>query len=93
MIEGAHCGADLDVTAIPRPDGAPLDRWLLTFPSFGFLLATTQPDAVTDAFARRGLQAAECGTFDDSTALKLNGRIAWDLREQPLTGLSPSAGA
>ena len=93
MIEGAGCGANLQLDAIPRPDGAPLERWLLVFPSFGFLLATTQPDAVCEAFARRGLQAAECGRFDDTRTLKLDGRIAWDLREQPLTGLSPSAGA
>src|SRR5690606_22878221 len=39
MIEGAGCGAVLDVGRLPRPAGAPLERWLLTFPSFGFLLA------------------------------------------------------
>src|SRR5829696_81757 len=44
MIEGAGCGANLEVEKIPRPSGAPLERWLLTFPSFGFLLATTHPD-------------------------------------------------
>jgi selenophosphate synthetase-related protein len=93
MIEGAGCGADLHLEAIPKPHGAPLERWLLTFPSFGFLLATTQPDETCAAFTNRGLQAAQCGTFDDTHTLKLNGRIAWDLREQPLTGLSPSAGA
>ncbi|HET6551100.1 MAG TPA: AIR synthase related protein [Solirubrobacter sp.] len=93
MIEGAGCGANLHLEAIPKPHGAPLERWLLTFPSFGFLLATTQPDETCAAFTNRGLQAAQCGTFDDTHTLKLNGRIAWDLREQPLTGLSPSAGA
>jgi selenophosphate synthetase-related protein len=93
MIEGAGCGADLHLEAIPKPHDAPLERWLLTFPSFGFLLATTQPEKTCEAFAKRGLQAAECGSFDDTRTLKLNGRIAWDLREQPLTGLSPSAGA
>ena len=39
MIEGAGTGATLDVDAIPRPTGVALERWLLTFPSFGFLLA------------------------------------------------------
>src|SRR5690349_22169165 len=29
MIEGAGCGATLDVTALPRPAGAPPERWLL----------------------------------------------------------------
>ena len=39
MIEGAGCGATLDVERLPRPAGVALERWLRTFPSFGFLLA------------------------------------------------------
>jgi selenophosphate synthetase-related protein len=93
MIEGAGCGANLDLDAIPRPDGTPIERWLMVFPSFGFLLATTQPGATCEAFTRRGLQAAVCGRFDDTRVLRLNEFPAWDLNEAPLTGLSPSAGA
>jgi uncharacterized protein len=87
MIEGAGCGADLHTDAIPRPDGAPLERWLLTFPSFGFLLATRHPDETCAVFARHGLAAAHCGSFDDTRTLKLDGRTAWDLNQTPLTGL------
>src|SRR3954466_12743085 len=57
MLEGAGCGATLDVEAVPRPDGAPLKRWLLTFPSFGFLLATRHPAETCAAFTKRGLRA------------------------------------
>src|SRR5690349_16038688 len=45
MIEGAGCGANLVTDEIPRPEKAPVERWLLVFPSFGFLLATQDPDA------------------------------------------------
>jgi hypothetical protein len=99
MIEGAGCGATLDVSALPRPEGAPLERWLLAFPSFGFLLATAQPDAACRVFAERGLAAAACGSFDATRTLRLAGggetRVVWDLAAVPLTGLagSPSAGA
>lgn len=93
MIEGAGCGANLNVDAIPKPTNAPIERWLLVFPSFGFLLATEQPDAVCDVFARHDIAAAECGSFDDTKVLRLNERPVWDLTEAPLTGLSPSAGA
>jgi uncharacterized protein len=93
MIEGAGCGANLDTDAIPRPEQAPVERWLLTFPSFGFLLATQDPEATCEVFARHGLQAAQCGSFDATRTLKLDGRTAWDLNQTPLTGLSPSAGA
>jgi selenophosphate synthetase-related protein len=95
MIEGAGCGANLITDAIPKPEGAPIERWLLTFPSFGFLLATHDPEAACAVFTRRGLAAAHCGSFDDTRTLKLDGRTAWDLNQTPLTGLglSPSAGA
>jgi selenophosphate synthetase-related protein len=103
MIEGAGCGARLDLDRLPRPDGAPLDRWLLTFPSFGFLLAAPEAHvgAACAAFTRRGLACAPCGTFDDTRVLRLatGGSEApvWDLAGTPLTGLgragSPSAGA
>jgi selenophosphate synthetase-related protein len=103
MIEGAGCGATLDLDRLPRPAGAPLERWLLTFPSFGFLLAA-RPEhvaAATRAFSRRRLACAACGAFDDTRVLRLAAggaeAPAWDLARVPLTGLgpagSPSAGA
>ena len=61
MIEGAGCGAVLDLDRLPRPHGAPLERWLLTFPSFGFLLAAKPEHAEAAALgvhpARAGLRA------------------------------------
>jgi selenophosphate synthetase-related protein len=101
MIEGAGCGADLHTDAIPRPDGAPIERWLLTFPSFGFLLAARPEHAAAacEPFLRRGLACAPCGRFDDSATLRLVAGPAeatvWDLTATPLTGLagSPSPGA
>jgi selenophosphate synthetase-related protein len=99
MAEGANVGARLDLDAIPRPHGVPIERWLLTFPSFGFLLAAPEQHAqeAIDTFARRGLACAACGTFDATRTLTLRlgatSELAWDLTQQPLTGLSPSAGA
>jgi selenophosphate synthetase-related protein len=103
MIEGAGCGALLDLDRLPRPAEAPVERWLLTFPSFGFLLAAPPEhvEAACATFTRRGLACAPCGAFDDSRALRLaaDGAEApvWDLAGTPLTGLgpagSPSAGA
>jgi uncharacterized protein len=104
MIEGAGCGALLDVERLPRPDQTDLARWLLTFPSFGYLLAAPphHVDAACAAFTRRGLACAPCGAFDDTRVLRLAAggaeAPAWDLARTPLTGLgrpggSPSAGA
>jgi uncharacterized protein len=93
MLETAGCGAELAVERIPRPEGVPLERWLLTFPSFGFLLAVP-PERVLDAaepFLRRGLACAQCGRLDDTRALTLaaSGETArlWDLAAEPFTHL------
>jgi selenophosphate synthetase-related protein len=97
MVEGAGCGALLDLERLPRPDGAELGRWLLTFPSFGFLLAARPAHAAAACavFERRGLTCVECGRFDDSRVVRLaaGGATApvWDLSRAPLTGLAPGA--
>jgi selenophosphate synthetase-related protein len=93
LLEACGCGASLDLDRLPRPPGVPLERWLVTFPSFGFLLAVP-PEHAGDAaepFARRGLACAECGRLDESGVLRLaaDGREApvWDLGREPFTGL------
>jgi uncharacterized protein len=91
MIEVAGCGATLDLERLPVPRGVPIERWLLTFPSFGFLLAVS-PDRTADAaepFLRRGLACAPCGQLDSSRALRLvasgSAATVWDLAGEPFT--------
>jgi selenophosphate synthetase-related protein len=93
MLELAGCGATLDLNRLPRPADTPLERWLVTFPSFGFVLAAPpgKAHAARDAFARRGLAAAVCGHVDSTKILRIasGGSVAkvWDLGAEPLTGL------
>jgi uncharacterized protein len=92
MIELARCGATLDLDALPRPPHATLERWLVTFPSFGFVLAAKPEHAGTtcEAFRARGLSASVCGSFDATSELALSlgsARVTvWDLAREPLTG-------
>jgi selenophosphate synthetase-related protein len=89
------CGATLDLDRLPRPDAVAPARWLVTFPSFGFVLAAPpeRAAAAAEAFARRGLACAPCGAFDDSGVLRLaaGGATAdvWDLAATPLTRPRP----
>jgi selenophosphate synthetase-related protein len=87
---GLGCALDLD--ALPCPPGMDLARWLVTFPSYGFLLVGN-PDALAARFGAAGLTCARIGTFDDSGRVRLahGGReaLVWDLGAAPLTGLSP----
>src|SRR5262249_36203088 len=39
LAECSDVAIDIDLRSVPQPDGVPLERWLLTFPSFGYLLA------------------------------------------------------
>lgn len=94
LLETAGCGATLDVERIPRPEGVPLERWLLTFPSFGFLLAVAPGRAAEAAepFLRRGLACSWCGSLDDTRVLKLAASDetaqVWDLAREPFTYLA-----
>ncbi|MCA2411125.1 sll0787 family AIR synthase-like protein [Rhizobium leguminosarum bv. viciae 248] len=63
LAECSHVGIDIDVTAIPLPAGVSLDRWLVTFPSFGYLLSVAPEDVadVVTRFTERGISAAVIG--------------------------------
>jgi len=95
LLETAGCGATLELDRIPRPGGVSIERWLETFPSFGFLLVTP-PGATADAaepFVRRGLACARCGRLDGSGVLRLGAAgqttVLWDLNAERLTHLDP----
>ncbi len=94
LLEAAGCGAVLDVDRLPRPQGVSIERWLRTFPSFGFLLAAATPEdaeAAREMFTRRGLACEVCGAFEQSRRLDLRSgaerATVWDLAITPLTGL------
>ena len=87
---GLGCALDLD--ALPAPAGLPLGRWLLTFPSFAFLVVG-EPEALARRVAPTGLTLARVGALDDGGVLRLRagGEEAqvWDLAREPLTGMGP----
>ena len=97
LLEIARCGATLNLDLLPRPAGVALERWLITFPSFGFLLVSPPGRSAEAAapFLGRGLACAVCGRLDDSGVLRLHGAgettALWDLNVEPLTHLDSSA--
>ena len=89
---GLGCALDLD--ALPVPAGLAMERWILTFPSYGFLLVG-DPDRLAARFSAAGLTLARLGTLDDSGTLRLRAgdreEPVWDLSHDDLTGLRPPA--
>ena len=99
LIECSKVGAIIDVAAIPRPAGVPLQRWLQTFPSFGFVLSV-RPDklpAVLERFAARGIAAASVGEVTSTRQLWLRDghdiALLWDLASDSFIGARPAAPA
>ncbi|MBV8999031.1 MAG: hypothetical protein JO304_08230 [Solirubrobacterales bacterium] len=96
LLEAAGCGATLELDRVPRPDDVAVEHWLVTFPSFGFLLvaAPDQTRAAAEPFLRRGLACAPCGRIDETGALRLSAgaksTVLWDLGRDPFTHLGPA---
>ncbi len=96
LAECSGVGIDIDVTAIPLPEGVNLDRWLSTFPSFGYLLsvAPESVEAVLGRFADRDITAAAIGTVSaGSTVAITDGARRMVIRDHattPLMQLGPA---
>jgi AIR synthase-related protein len=95
LLECSKVGARIDVDAIPRPaqiaagDDAALLRWLVAFPSYGFVLSVRpqQAGAVMARFHARGLACAAIGQVQPGPQVTLHHQGSearlWDLAEQP----------
>ena len=66
----------IDVASVPKPDGVALERWLQTFPSYGYLLAVPADNvaAVIARFAARDIAAAEIGEVTADRPVEHHGR-------------------
>ncbi len=97
LAECSGVAIEIDLDAVPKPEGVPLERWLLTFPSFGFLIAARPQaaGAVIRLFAERGIAAADIGAISPGRTVSIaNGvasEIVFDLAARPLLGCGPDA--
>lgn len=89
----AECSSveiDIDLAAVPQPEGVDRARWLQSFPSFGYLLSVepSQTDAVIGHFRARGIDAAAIGTIEAGTRVSVSDgpsrHTIWDFAHQPL---------
>jgi AIR synthase-related protein len=92
LLETSGCGAVLDIDAIPRPSDEPLAKWLLSFPSYGFLLSLA-PDllpTLQPLFHAEGLVCEAIGQVTTGQQLVLRSpaesTVFWDFAQDELTG-------
>ncbi len=88
LLECSQVGAVIDVDAIPRPEGVPLQRWLTSFPSYGFVLSV-RPQHLGEVLTRFAVRDIACAVVGDVTAsrqvhLRHAGEQAllWDFAEE-----------
>jgi AIR synthase-related protein len=92
LADCSAVGLTIDLGAIPRPDTVPLDRWLLTFPSFGYILSVAPANipAVLARFTERGIRAADIGTVTPDHTVRVtlgnDSETLWDFTRQPFLG-------
>jgi len=73
LAESSGVGVTLDIDAIPPMGGAPLDRWLTAFMSYGFVLAVADNNLseVVALFASEAITATVIGSFTDTKKVLL----------------------
>jgi selenophosphate synthetase-related protein len=103
LLECSKVGARIDLSALPHPaghgpDDAPANwlRWLLSFPSFGYLLSVDEAHvpAVQSHFGARDIAACVIGEVHASPQLWLSESmdahadraLLWDLQREPFIG-------
>lgn len=95
LCEASGVGVSIDVDAIPCPTDVDLARFLLAFPSFGFVLSVA-PDKVGQVvarFAARDIACAAIGGIDGTRKARLwrdgDEIEVWDF-DRPFIGCRPA---
>jgi uncharacterized protein len=94
LLEPSGCGVTIDLDALPLPEGVALDRWLISFPCYAFLLCVPDggEDRCRSAADGRGLSYSTLGTLDATGHIVLTAggerRTAFDLAKDAITGLA-----
>lgn len=95
LAECSGVGVAIDLDAVPKPEGVALERWLKSFPSFGYLLSVKprDVDAVVARFAARSIAAADVGEITRGPLVEVVSGAAretiWDFSSRPLIGCGP----
>jgi uncharacterized protein len=92
LAECSGVAIDIDLRRIPKPAEVAMERWLLTFPSFGYVLSV-KPWNVAETIARfaaRDIAAAAVGSITQGSRVSIGDGVSsetiWDFSERPLIG-------
>lgn len=97
LAECSSVAIDIDIGAIPLPAGIALERWLMTFPSYGYLISVTpeNANAVIDRFTAKDITAAAIGSVTAGSSVAITDgterAVIRDFKSMPLLRLGPGA--
>jgi AIR synthase-related protein len=97
LAECSSVAIDIDIGAIPLPAGIALERWLMTFPSYGYLISVTPENvnAVIDRFTAKDITAAAIGSVTAGSSVAITDgterAVIRDFKTMPLLRLGPGA--
>jgi uncharacterized protein len=92
LLETSGCVAVLNLDRVPCPEGRSLEKWLVSFPSYGFLLSVrpNHVEKVQSYFHQRDLVCEAVGIIQAKSQLVLKSQsetaLFWDFTQQTLTG-------
>lgn len=93
LCETSGVGAELALEQVPRPPEVDLERWLLSFPSFGFILSTEahNTESALRCFERVGVAARRVGHVTNAPRVTVtqgeSSALFWNLEQEPLMGV------
>jgi uncharacterized protein len=78
LLECSKVGAELWLDQLPRPENVALERWLISFPSFGYLLSVAREDSskTIALFKEHGIGCGRIGRVTAPRSLILSYRSA-----------------
>jgi len=94
LLECSKKGAEIFTDEITIPPGVSLEKWLLTFPSYGFVLSVRPENSskVQEKFEKHGLLCEKIGnvTADKKIFFIINGNkeLFWDLNTHSYIGIN-----
>ncbi len=72
-------GVLVDLERVPRPSETDWMKWLISFPSYGYVFSVSENkvQSVLELFRERNIAAADCGVFtkDEGVSLRLSDQI------------------
>jgi len=96
LLECSEKGAEIFIDNISVPKSVSLDKWLLTFPSYGFVLSLRPENSikVKKIFTMHGLLCESVGKVTKSKKIYFiknrKKELFWDLNAHPYIGINAS---